>query len=77
MQYIVSTLRYTGTMSPKDRAINLRVSSEWLAATDEAAERLTASLPAATVSRNALIEHAVIALMTEQGWDDLAARAKG
>ena len=48
---------YIGGMT-KDKTINLRVSSEWLAAVDGAAKRLSES-SGVPVSRNALIELAV------------------
>lgn len=67
-------MRYTGDMSPKTDTLNIRCSSEWKAAAEEAASRMTRSMPG-KISRNGLIEYAVVKLMRDQGWDDLADRA--
>jgi hypothetical protein len=47
-------------MSPKDKTINLRVSTEWLAAIDDAAKLRGRNL-GVPVSRNAFIELAAMA----------------
>jgi len=57
-------------MSPKDTTINLRVTSDWVAAASDAALRLSREV-GVPVSRNRLVEMAVVDLLRSKGWDDL------